>query len=256
MNTALWRPASGCGDGCRPGAGPHAAPWLAGLRLTGLIAALAAGLALLLLLGGSAARLVARGLLAVLGVRVVHRGPAPRPGSLLVANHVSWIDVLAVVAVTPMRLVAKHEVGGWPGLGAMARRAGTIFIDRTRPTTLPETVREVAAALRAGRSVAVFPEGTTYCGAESGRFRPALFQAAIDAGAPVVPTSIGYATTEVSYIGEDTLLASVLRVVRLRRVTVTVVTAPPLRPAAGADRRALARAAQRSMAGEGYRLAA
>ncbi|BCJ42721.1 1-acyl-sn-glycerol-3-phosphate acyltransferase [Actinoplanes ianthinogenes] len=253
--TALWQPVSACGDRCRSGAGPHATRWTAGLRVAAVFGVLLIGL-LPAMLGGVVLRALARALLAVLGVRLVVRGPAPRPGSLLVANHISWLDILALVAVTPAHLVAKHDVRAWPAVGELAGRIGTIFVDRGRPRSLPETVGEVTAALRAGRSVAVFPEGTTYCGAERGDFRPAFFQSAIDAGAPVVPASISYDTAEASFIGDDTLLDSIRRIARTRRTTITVITAPALRPAAGADRRVLARAAQRSMAGHGYRLAA
>ncbi|WP_436526699.1 lysophospholipid acyltransferase family protein [Actinoplanes sp. HUAS TT8] len=252
----LWQPASACGDRCRPGDGPRASAWTAGLRLTGMALVMLIGSAAVALLRGAAVRAMARGLLAALGVRLVQRGPVPRPGSLLVANHISWLDILVLIAVAPVSLVAKHDVRAWPGIGSTAGRSGTIFIDRTRPRELPATVAEVAAALRSGRSVAAFPEGTTFCGTEHGRFRPALFQAAIDAGAPVVPTSIIYDTTETAFIGEDTLVDSLLRVARVRRLTITVITAPALRPMPGADRKALARAAQRSTGGHGYRLAA
>jgi 1-acyl-sn-glycerol-3-phosphate acyltransferase len=226
------------------------------MRMVTLLGVLLGGLLPAALLGGRALRGLSRAILAALGVELVWRGPVPRPGSLLVANHVSWLDIVALTAVQPVRLVAKHDVRTWPGIGATAGRSGAIFIDRTRPRALPGTVREVAAALRAGRSVAVFPEGTTFCGIENGRFRPALFQAAIDAGAPVVPISIGYDSTEAAFVGADTLWGSVLRVARVRRLTVTLVAAPALRPEAGADRRILARAAQASLGGAGYRLAA
>ncbi len=252
----MWMPRSGCGDRCGPGDCARAAAWTATLRLVTLFAVLLGGLLPAALLRGAALRALPRAILAALGVRLVWRGPAPRPGSLLVANHISWLDIVALYAMAPARLVAKSEVRGWPGIGTTAGRSGTIFIDRGRPRALPQTVGEVAAALRAGRSVAVFPEGTTFCGTEYGRFRPALFQAAIDAGAPVVPISISYDSTEAAYVGEDTLFASVLRVARVRRLTVTLVAGPALRPVAGADRRTLARAAQASLGGGGYRLAA
>ncbi|MEU4687607.1 lysophospholipid acyltransferase family protein [Actinoplanes sp. NPDC023714] len=251
-----WQPASGCGDDCRPGDAERAGPVLAALRVAGLLGVLVIGLLPAALLRGGALQALPRAILAVLGVRLVWRGPAPRPGSLLVANHVSWLDIVALYAVVPVRLVAKHDVAAWPGIGATAGRSGAIFIDRTRPKALPGTVGEVAAALRAGRSVAVFPEGTTYCGSERGAFRPALFQAAIDAGAPVAPVSISYDSAEASFVGADTLWASVLRVARVRRLTVTLVAAPVLRPETGAGRGALARAAQSSLGGGGYRLAA
>jgi 1-acyl-sn-glycerol-3-phosphate acyltransferase len=196
---------------------------------------------------GVAARTVARGVLAALGVRMRWQGPLPRPGSLLVANHVSWLDVCALLAVAPVRLVAKCEVRNWPGIGGLAAVLGAIFVDRSRPKSLPATVAEVAGELRAGRSVAVFPEGTTFCGASRGRFRPAMFQAAMDAGAPVVPVSIGYDSTAAAFVGDDTLWSSVRRIAGLRELNVTLVGSPALRPAGGADRRMLARAAQASI---------
>ena len=252
----MWRPASGCGDRCRPGGGPTVAGVTAALRVGALVGVLLLGLFPAALFGAAGWRLLSRAILAALGVRLARRGPAPRAGSLLVANHISWLDIVALTAVTPVRLVAKCEVADWAAIGAAARRAGAVFIDRDRPRALPATVAEVAAALRAGSSVAVFPEGTTFCGAEQGRFRPAMFQAAIDAGAPVVPTWVGYDSAEAAFVGEDTLWSSVLRVARVRGLTATLVTAPALRPEPGADRRALARVAQHNLAGGGYRLAA
>ncbi|MFC3383854.1 lysophospholipid acyltransferase family protein [Couchioplanes azureus] len=241
-----WQPVSSCGPRCRPGGDDAVGGLATVLRLGAVAAVLAGGLVLVPLLRGGAVRRVARGLLAALGVRLVWRGPVPKPGSLLVANHISWLDVLALLAVAPVTLVAKREVGTWPAVGRIARSAGAIFVDRDRPRRLPETVAEVTAALRAGRSVAVFPEGTTFCGAEGGRFRPAVFQAAVDARAAVVPISIRYGSPSASFIGDDTLWASVRRVAALRDLTVTLVGAPALRPEPGADRRSLARAAQAS----------
>ncbi|MEV6597025.1 lysophospholipid acyltransferase family protein [Actinoplanes sp. NPDC051346] len=157
-----WQPVSSCGPRCRPGGDEAVSGVATVLRLGAAAAVLIGGLVLVPLLRGRAIRTVARGLLAALGVRLVWRGRTPHTGSLLVANHVSWLDVLALLAVAPVTLVAKREVRGWPLVGAMARAAGAIFVDRDRPRRLPETVAEVAAALRAGRSVAAFPEGTTF----------------------------------------------------------------------------------------------
>ena len=252
----MWQPVSGCGPHCRDGADVPAARGLAALRLLALAGVLLGGCVVVPLMRGAALRALARTMLAAIGVRVERRGPTLRPGSLIVANHVSWLDILVLLATSPARLVAKGEVGGWPGIGRLAGLSGAIFLDRARPKELPRTVGEVTASLRAGRSVAVFPEGTTFCGVTQGRFRPAMFQAAIDAGAPVVPTSINYDSTAAAFIGDDTLWESVRRVAALRSLTVTLVTAPALRPAPEADRRALARAAQTSMGVGGYRLAA
>jgi 1-acyl-sn-glycerol-3-phosphate acyltransferase len=252
----MWQPVSGCGDQCREGADRHAAYGVGALRMIALGAVLLGGLVVVPLLRGVAVRMLARAMLAVLGIRVVRRGPSLKPGSLVVANHVSWLDILVLSATAPVRLVAKGEVGTWPGIGILAGLSGAIFIDRSRPKELPSTVGEVTASLRSGRSVAAFPEGTTFCGLEQGRFRPALFQAAIDAGAPVVPVSLGYDSTAAAFIGDDTLWDSIRRVAALRSLTVSLVTAPALRPVPGADRRVLARAARASLGVAGYRLAA
>ncbi len=252
-----WQPVSGCSDTCRVGGEDRVPGWVAGLRILRCAAVLLLGLILLPVLRGSAAAAVSRGIMAALGVRLVWRGPRPRPGSLLVANHVSWLDVTALLSVAPVKLVAKGEVRSWPGIGRLATVLGAIFLDRSRPRTLPATVAEVTAELRNGRSVAVFPEGTTYCGQGAddtggsghprGRFRPAMFQAAVDAGAPVVPVSISYDSTAAAFVGDDSLWESVRRVAALRTLTVTLVGSPALRPAEGASRKVLARAAQASI---------
>jgi 1-acyl-sn-glycerol-3-phosphate acyltransferase len=253
----LWLPSSACGTGCLPTAGsvPRVNPGVAVLRtaaIVGLLLVAVAALGVLPLMSQQrrpgAVRTFARAALRAIGVRHMATGRLPRQGALIVANHVSWVDILVLLAHTPACLLAKHEVRGWPVIGAMAASGGTVFLDRTRPRTLPATVADVAAALRAGRTVAVFPEGTTWCGRSSGPFRPAMFQAAIDTGAPVVPVTLrfmagGTPTTVAAFVGDDTLLASFRRVVTKRGLEVTLSAHPALHPGARASRRSLARAA-------------
>ncbi|MBO4209913.1 lysophospholipid acyltransferase family protein [Micromonospora echinofusca] len=263
--SVLWRPVSSCGPACLPTATGTGVPRRRQVsRLVALLGVLAGGVALLAVLPvltrqarGATGRRWARTALAALGVRPTVRGRLPRGPVLLVANHISWLDVLAVLAVTPARMVAKTEVRGWPLLGVVARAAGTIFVDRARPRALPSTVAEVATALRAGRSVAVFPEGTTWCGAvgaarcpAGGPFRPAMFQAAIDAGVPVVPLRIGYGVgasgagaTAPAFLGDENLWCSLRRVLSSDGLTVSVTVGGALHPQPGADRRPLSRAA-------------
>ncbi|WP_395371739.1 lysophospholipid acyltransferase family protein [Streptomyces tubercidicus] len=176
-------------------------------------------------------------------------------GTLVVVNHISWLDILALLAVEPVTLLAKREVGGWPVVGGLARRAGTHFIDRTHPRRLPHTVREVSELLAAGRSVAVFPQATTWCTAEAGTFRRATFQAAIDVGAPVRPVTLGYSqqglpSTVAAFCGEDTFAGSLRRVLAARALTIRVTAHPLLTPLdAGLDRRELAALAARAALG-------
>ncbi|MFF1694962.1 lysophospholipid acyltransferase family protein [Streptomyces sp. NPDC058257] len=196
----------------------------------------------------------ARGILGALGVRL-EEGPRrltadgvrrTRPGTLIVANHISWLDVVSLLAVEPVTVLAKREVGGWPVIGALARRAGTQFIDRDGLRQLPHVVAELASTLRSGRSVLVFPQATTWCSVPGGRFRRATFQAAADAGAPVRPVTIRYyqhgtRSTTAAFLGDETFGASLHRVARARALTVRVTAHAPLH---GSDRRELAAAAQ------------
>ncbi|PBC71610.1 1-acyl-sn-glycerol-3-phosphate acyltransferase [Streptomyces sp. TLI_235] len=197
----------------------------------------------------------ARLLIGSLGVRL-RVGPAPRTdgGVLLVANHVSWLDILLVAAVRPGRMLAKTEVRAWPLIGPLAARAGTLFLDRDRLRALPGVVDEIAAALRRGERMAVFPEGSTWCGRRGGRFRPAVFEAAVRAGATVQPVALGYrladgsTATVAAFVGADGLLASLRRVVAARGLVAEVAFRAPI-PAGTADRRELAAAAQAAVFG-------
>jgi 1-acyl-sn-glycerol-3-phosphate acyltransferase len=199
-------------------------------------------------------------LLADLGVSLIREGErlpvaGARTGTLIVANHISWLDALALLAVQPATLLAKREVGRWPAVGPLVRRAGTRFIDRGDPRQLPDTVRELAVLLGSGESVVVFPEGTTWCSVPGGPFRRATFQAALDAGAPVRPVTIDYAvqgtpTTLSAFVGEGSFMASFRRVAAARGLAVRVTAHPALDPM-GHDRRSLAALAHAAVTGAG-----
>jgi 1-acyl-sn-glycerol-3-phosphate acyltransferase len=259
----MWQPTSDCGSAClpAPGAVPRASRWTVAGRGFAVVAVIVAGALLLPLVpaprAAGAVRHFARALLAALGVRHTVRGRLPGRGAFVVANHVSWLDVLVLYAHLPARLVAKTEVGSWPVFGRLSRVAGTVFIDRNRPRTLPDTVAEVAAALRAGAVVAAFPEGTTYCGRTGGRFRPALFQAVVATGAPVTPLRLrftladGVGTTVAAFVADHTLLRSVRQVLAARGLTVTAQALPALHPTPGSTRRTLASASGASVGRSG-----
>jgi 1-acyl-sn-glycerol-3-phosphate acyltransferase len=171
-------------------------------------------------------------------------------GVLVVNNHTSWLDIVAVNAVRPMRAVAKRDIAAWPVLGWLVSAAGSVYVDRARLRSLPDTVSRLAKALRGGSMVNVTPEGTTWCGLTHGRFRPAMFQAAIDGGVPVLPVALrfgirgGSATTAPSFIGDETIVDSVRRVAALRGLVVEVHVLDELAPGRAADRRELAALAE------------
>ncbi|MFH9589538.1 lysophospholipid acyltransferase family protein [Streptomyces luteogriseus] len=223
------------------------------LRLGAVLLLLLAGIALTPFgarIPPSLVRRWCRWIVRAAGVRVRITGTAaPTGGLLLVANHISWLDIPLLAAVRPARMLAKTEVRHWPVAGVLAARGKTLFIDRDRLRALPDTVARIAGALREGAAVAAFPEGSTWCGRAQGTFRRAVFQAALDAGVPVQPVRIGYrlgggTATAPAYVGEDTLLASLWRVATSRGLIAEVEVQAPIPPGGSPDRRALARAAQ------------
>jgi 1-acyl-sn-glycerol-3-phosphate acyltransferase len=247
-----WMPVSPCGTACQPpDHGPSVRAPLVLLRFCGLAAVVLAILVGVALLPGAArARWLCtcyRAVLRVSGVRLRVAGSLGAGGELIVVNHLSWIEVLAVGALRPARMVAKQEMGDWPLIGGVARRTGALFVDRAGLRGLPATVAATAGALGGGADVAVFPEGTTWCGLAAGPFRRAVFQAAIDAGAPVRPVAVvlrlpsGEKSLAAAFVGEQTLWDSLLKVLRLPALDCELTILPALAPST--DRRELARRA-------------
>ena len=244
-----WAPSSPCTPGCLPEPPARGSTW----RMAAIVALLAVTVCAAFVLPRRPREwwLVrgARALLALAGVRLVVHGEryAPRGhGVLVVANHLSWIDVVALGAVTPVRLLAKCEVRQWPVIGALATRTGALFVDRAGLRSLPGTVAETARALREGATVGVFPEGTTWCGAAAGTFRRAAFQAAIDAAVPVRPVAIALCTPDgrhasaATFVGDQTLLDSVRRIVAMRGLVCELTLLPLIPVDVDGSRRALA----------------
>ncbi|HYW91461.1 MAG TPA: lysophospholipid acyltransferase family protein [Gammaproteobacteria bacterium] len=181
-----------------------------------------------------------RQLLAVLGVRLEVAGAAVRGPLLLVANHVSWLDVAVIGAVRPGCFVAKSEVGGWPLIGWLARRAGTLFVARGVGEANRVVADTMTFQLRRGESVVLFPEGTTGTGETVGRFHARFYQAALRAGVPVQPAALRYADgPSVAFVGEEAFVANLLRLLRMPRIHARLNLCAPL-ALAGLDRRALA----------------
>jgi 1-acyl-sn-glycerol-3-phosphate acyltransferase len=185
-------------------------------------------------------------LLRCLGVTVRVSGE-PQPGAvLMVANHVSWLDIPALHASSPRtRFVSKSAIAHWPLLGRLARAGGTLFIERERKRDALRVVHEVADALKKHDAVAVFPEGTTGSGHEVLPFHANLLQAAITTATVIQPIVLRYsepglAVSEAAqYIGDTTLVESVMKVCRARGMVVDVRFMAP-EPAGELDRRALA----------------
>jgi 1-acyl-sn-glycerol-3-phosphate acyltransferase len=171
----------------------------------------------------------------------------PRPGAtLLLANHISWLDIAAIHAVAPQaRFVSKADVLAWPLLGWLIRGAGTLFIERERKRDALRVLHQVAEALKSGDTVAVFPEGTTGDGPTLLPFHANLLQAAISSGTPVQGVALRYSdpahrfSPAAQFLGDTTLLQSVWRMLSAQGLRVHVELLQP-QGARHADRRALA----------------
>ncbi len=197
-------------------------------------------------LAAGALRLACRGVLRAVGVRVAWRGALPAGPALLVANHRSWLDIVAVLAHHPCAFVGKQEVRAWPVVGRCADALGVVWVDRTRKRDLLRAVPALAGALRGGRQVLLFPEGTTSPGPGVLPFKSSLFEGAVRAGVPVVPvhvtgTAVAGDADALAWYGEEALLPNLRRLRRLRGATFHVTVGTPL--AAGPPRKAQCAAA-------------
>ena len=193
-----------------------------------------------------------RRMLGAMGIELVVEGHWPEVPVLVLANHVSWLDILAIDAAKPVRFVSKADVRHWPLLGFMVAAGGTLFIERERKRDALRVVHQVADALRGGATVAVFPEGTTGAGPRLLPFHANLLQAAIATGAPLLPVALRYAdersafSPAVEFLGATTLLESVWRVASAQQLVIHLRLLPIV-ASAGADRRALAESVRASI---------
>jgi 1-acyl-sn-glycerol-3-phosphate acyltransferase len=175
--------------------------------------------------------------------------PALGGNVLVVANHISWLDIFVLNAVAPVRFVAKAELARWPVAGRMIRGVGTLFVERERRRDARRVNGRAADALAGGDIVAVFPEGTTTDGSELLPFKSSLLQPIVDAQGRVQPMAIRYRaptgepSRAAAYVGDDSFLASFWRVTGARTLVVELHASPAL--AAGeSHRRDLARSAE------------
>ncbi len=175
------------------------------------------------------------------------------PHALVVANHVSWLDIFVINALHPCRFVAKQEIRAWPMMGWLAERVGTIFIARDNRHGLRQLFKGLVGSLHAGERIAFFPEGTT---AEQGvllPFHPNLFEAAIDAQVPVQAFALRYLDSAgqphpaVVYIGDMSFARSIVAILSGRQISAQLICLPPI-DSAGAHRRDLAAAARAAVA--------
>ena len=195
-------------------------------------------------------------LLAILNIGIRIKGKQPtrsEGGCLMVSNHISWLDIFVMNAIQPARFIAKAEVRGWPLIGWLCRRGGTLFISRSQRQDASKVSRRVSHLLKQGACIGLFPEGTTTDGKQVGHFHSALIQPAISAGARLCPMALRYLDereetgSAAAFIGDTTLVQSIWRILRSPHLNAQVMFTPALM-AANMNRRVLAQAAQDAIA--------
>lgn len=178
-------------------------------------------------------------------------------GRLIVANHVSWLDIFAINAVAPSAFVAKAEIRRWPLVGLLVAAAGTVFIERARRHAVHQVIERLRQRMRQGWSAAVFPEATTSDGRQLLPFYANLIEAACEEGVDVVVVALRYQGCDadgrdagwpeaMTYVGETTFLESLWQVTGARGVRVSVERATTL-PSAGRTRHELAAEARAAL---------
>jgi 1-acyl-sn-glycerol-3-phosphate acyltransferase len=194
-----------------------------------------------------------RGSLRICGLKVIRYGrPCQDRVALLVANHVSYLDIPVIAAHLPVIFIAKREVASWPLFGFLARLSRTIFIDRV-PSQAARQCKLLRKRLRQGETLCLFPEGTSSAGADLLPFKSSLFEATEDgtASVPVQPVGLAYTGFRdgtlfagderelYAWTGEATLLPHLWRMLQLPGAEIVLHFHPPVRPEDFSSRKAL-----------------
>jgi 1-acyl-sn-glycerol-3-phosphate acyltransferase len=174
-------------------------------------------------------------LLSILGIdlSVINEGALKDSTYLLASNHISWVDIHAINAFSPIRFVAKSEVRSWPIFGWMAKQLGTVFIKRASSRHAQQVVLGMSEVLKT-ESVCIFPEGTSTLGNDVRPFKPNLFEAAVIADVPVYSLAIRYISKETgirsevpAFVGDMGLLESMANILKHRHLIVELAFFPP-----------------------------
>jgi len=185
--------------------------------------------------------------------RVQGLPPAGLPGNvLIVANHISWLDIFVLNTIQPARFIAKAELKRWPLVGLMIAGCGTLFIERERRRDAHRVNDHAREVLAAGDAIAIFPEGTTTDGTTLLPFHGSLLQPVIDAQGHVQPIAIRYLHRDgtyndaPAYVGATTFMGSFWHVLGERAMVVEMTVTPPLE-ARARHRRELSREAEQAI---------
>ena len=181
----------------------------------------------------------ARALLSLFDVETVILGPVPPPtqrgerGRLVVSNHRSAIDIGVLLATFGGTMVSRSDLAGWPIVGAAARAVGTVFVDRANAESGAATIRAIQKRLDEGRTIILFPEGTTFDGDEVRPFFGGAFIAAARAGAEILPVGLAYPRASGAAFVNETFPQHLARMSRSTETRMVVAVGAPITVAKG-----------------------
>jgi 1-acyl-sn-glycerol-3-phosphate acyltransferase len=193
-----------------------------------------------------------RAIVGLLRLRIkTHGASASVRPRLVVSNHVSWTDIIVLGSLEPLCFLSKKEVGEWPLISSFAKLQQTVFIDRKRRRTIPQVNATMAERMLAGRSMMLFPEGTTHDGRKLGKFHSSHFAAARELLAKagevetvaVQPVAIRYSSASAAWVGEASLLPHIWALLNGTPLTCDLVFGEPLTYGRETDRKIVARQA-------------
>ena len=153
---------------------------------------------------------------------------------LMVANHISWMDIIVIQSIKPSIFVAKSDVASWPLFGWVAQMTGTIFIKREKVSDIKKALMKMKRRL-IKRSVCIFPEGTSTNGRYLLPFKSNLFQSSIDTNKSILPLCLRYKqkgtySDKVAFIGDMSLVDSIIKIKNENDISVEVDVLQPIRP--------------------------
>ncbi len=199
-----------------------------------------------------------RALVRIASIEIAVEGPIPRPPFLLVANHLSYVDIIVLSAAAPVSFVAKKEVAKWPFFGTLSRLQRTVYIDRERRHSTGKERDEISERLKEGGMIVLFPEGTSHTGREILPFRSSYFAAVHDPDIPVIPVTLAYTARwglpllqrevpRYAWYGDMDLPPHLWNAVAEGPLTVEVIFHEPETMAHARDRKRLAAHAERTI---------
>jgi len=163
----------------------------------------------------------------ILGLNITQQGTNSNITCLMVANHISFLDIMVIASLSPVTFLAKSTLRYWPMVGFITRHVGTIFIRRKNMRAAYTVISSLTKALSKEQSIAIFPEGTTTIGETVNKFHTSLFQSALNARKPIQPVALGYQKNGkldkmVTYINNDIFIFSLLKIMAQPKTNVKI----------------------------------